>query len=108
MRFLSTPFYQTQFCKIGLWLPSQTDLMTEEGLKSWITEGVHPEGYVDIPTKFLPKYGQRYLSAAGLDRSRIEIIKPALDSVFNGDATAEEAMATAVPEANKILIEAQG
>ena len=57
MRFLSTPFYQTQFCKIGLWLPSQTELMTEEGLKSWITEGVHPEGYVDIPTKFLPKYG---------------------------------------------------
>ena len=24
VRFLSTPFYQTQFCRTGLWLPSQS------------------------------------------------------------------------------------
>ena len=37
VRFLATEFYQLQFLKMGLWLPSQTDLMTEEGLKRWIT-----------------------------------------------------------------------
>ena len=35
VRFLSPPFYQTQFCKIGFWLPSQPALMTEAGLGEW-------------------------------------------------------------------------
>jgi multiple sugar transport system substrate-binding protein len=108
VRFLSTPFYQTQFCKIGLWLPSQSELMTETGLQSWITEGVHPEGYADIPTKFLPNYGHIIYQPPGWTAANTQYITPALDSVFNGDATAEAAMAAAVPEANKILQEAQG
>ncbi|MBK8797040.1 MAG: sugar ABC transporter substrate-binding protein [Anaerolineales bacterium] len=105
VRFLSTPFYQTQFCKIGLWLPSQTDLMTEEGLATWITEGVHPEGYVDIPTKLLPQYGGVLYQPPGWAEAT-QIVTPALDKVWVGDATAEEAMAQAVPDANKVLQEA--
>lgn len=105
LRFLSTPFYQTQFCKIGLWLPSQTDLMTEQGLATWITEGVHPEGYVDIPTKFLPQYGSVLYQPPGWAEAD-QIITPALDKVWVGDATAEQAMAEAVPSANKVLQEA--
>jgi multiple sugar transport system substrate-binding protein len=105
VRFLSTPFYQTQFCKIGLWLPSQTDLMTEQGLATWLTEGVHPEGYVDIPTKFLPQYGSVLYQPPGWAEAD-QIITPALDKVWVGDATAEEAMAQAVPDANKVLQEA--
>jgi len=31
------------------------------------------------------------------------VITPAMDAVWNGDQTAEEAMAAAVPEANTIL-----
>lgn len=104
VRFLSTPYYQTQFCKIGLWLPSQKALMTDEGLKSWITEGVHPEGYVDIPTKFLPNNGRVIYQPPGWNEAA-QIINPALDKVWIGDATAEQAMAEAVPAANKILAE---
>ena len=37
VRYLSTPFYQLQFCRTGLWLPSQTALATEEGLKEWMS-----------------------------------------------------------------------
>ena len=105
VRFLSTPFYQTQFCKIGLWLPSQTDLMTEQGLTNWITEGVHPDGYVDIPTKFLTGYGRVLYQPPGWAEAN-QILTPAMDKIWVGDATAEQAMAEAVPNANKILQDA--
>ena len=105
VRFLSTPFYQTQFCKIGLWLPSQSDLMTEEGLKGWITEGVHPEGYVDIVTKFVPQYGRVLYMPPGWAEAS-QILQPGFDKLFVGDATAEDAMAEVVPDANKVLQEA--
>lgn len=105
VRFLSTPFYQTQFCKIGLWLPSQSDLMTEAGLATWITEGVHPEGYVDIPTKFLPQYGSVLYQAPGWSEAS-QILQPGFDRIWIGDATAEQAMAEVVPGANKVLQEA--
>ncbi len=105
VRFLSTPFYQTQFCKIGLWLPSQSDLMTEQGLQSWITEGVHPEGYVDITTKFVPQYGRVLYMPPGWAEAS-QILQPGFDKLFVGDATAEAAMAEVVPDANKVLQEA--
>lgn len=102
VRFLSTPFYQTQFCKIGLWLPSQSALMTEEGLQTWITEGVHPPGYELIATEFLPRFGRVVYQPVGWPRADA-IVTPALDRVWIGDATAAEAMAEAVPQANAVL-----
>lgn len=104
VRYLSTPFYQTQFCKIGLWLPSQTNLMTEEGLATWITEGVHPPDYQKIATEFLPNYGHVLYQPVGWPQAS-QIVTPALDKVWVGDATAEQAMAEAVPEANAVLQE---
>jgi multiple sugar transport system substrate-binding protein len=107
VRFLSTPFYQTQFCKIGLWLPSQTALMTEEGLNTWITEGVHPDGYTKIATDFVTEYGHVLYQPVGWNEASA-VITPALDAVWIGDQTAEEAMAAAVPDANEILQKNQG
>ena len=57
MRFLATPFYQEHFCKIGLWIPNQTAMLTEEGLKGWIREGIHPPNYSQFATDYLPKHG---------------------------------------------------
>jgi hypothetical protein len=34
-----------------------------------------------------------------------QVLTPAFDKILNGDATAEEAMKAAVPEANAILAE---
>jgi multiple sugar transport system substrate-binding protein len=108
VRFLATEYYQLQFLKIGLWLPSQTALMTDEGRQKWLTartapgEGVHPEGYEQLVTEFIPKYGQVLYMPPGWNKAT-SVLYPALDSVFVGDQTAEEAMAAAVPEANAIL-----
>lgn len=108
VRFLATEYYQLQFLKIGLWLPSQTALMTPEGRQKWMTlrtapgEGVHPEGYEQLVTEFIPQYGQVLYMPPGWNKAT-SILYPALDSVFVGDQTAEEAMAAAVPEANAIL-----
>jgi multiple sugar transport system substrate-binding protein len=108
MAFLATEFYQLQFLKIGLWLPSQTALMTPEGMQKWYsdrkspTEGVHPEGYDSIVTQYVPKYGHVLYMPPGHSKADA-IISPALQSVWVGDQTAEEAMAAAVLEANAIL-----
>lgn len=106
VRFLSTPFYQTQFCRTGLWLPSQTALMTEEGLQEWITEGVHPTDYYKIATEYLPRFGMVLYQPIGYPRAT-SVLNPALDAVWIGDMTAEEALTAAVPEANAILEEEQ-
>jgi multiple sugar transport system substrate-binding protein len=108
LRFLATEYYQLQFLKMGLWLPSQTALMTEEGMSKWYTdrvapgEGVHPPGYDKIVTEYVPKYGHVLYMPPGYTEAD-SIITPALDAVWVGDATAEEAMAGVVDEANAIL-----
>ena len=108
LRFLATEYYQLIFLKIGLWLPSQTALMTPEGMKKWYTErkgpgdGIHPAGYDKIVTEYVPKYGHVLYMPPGYPEADA-IITPALDAIWVGDQTAEEAMKAAVPEANGIL-----
>lgn len=102
VRFLSTPYYQTLFCKIGLWLPSQTALMSPEGQKQWITKGVHPEGYDVILNQFVGKYGKVLYMPPGYPKTD-KVLNPAFDKVRIGEATAADAMKPAVEEANKIL-----
>jgi multiple sugar transport system substrate-binding protein len=102
VRFLSTPFYQLQFCRTGLWLPSQTALATEEGLKEWMSPEVHPAGYEQMVTTYLPKYGHVIYMPPGNPKAN-SVLTPALDAIWIGDMTAEEALSAAVPEANAIL-----
>ncbi|MBN1994088.1 MAG: extracellular solute-binding protein [Anaerolineae bacterium] len=108
VRFLGTEFYQLVFLKMGLWLPSQTDLMTPEGMQKWYTErqgpgdGVHPAGYDQIVTQYVPKYGHVLYMPPGYAKADA-VITPALDAIWIGEQTAEEAMTAAAPEANAIL-----
>jgi multiple sugar transport system substrate-binding protein len=106
VRFLATPFYQTQFLKIGLWLPSQSALMTEEGLASWITEGVHPENYRDFVTDYLPQHGVALRIPPGYIEADANFITPAFQALANG-TPAEEAFPSAVQQANDIIAAAQ-
>jgi multiple sugar transport system substrate-binding protein len=108
IRFLATEYYQLQFLKMGLWLPSQTALMTTEGMKKWFTErkgpgnGVHPAGYEKIVTEYVPKYGKVMYMPPGYNEA-IALVQPGLDAIFNGNQTAEEAMKSLVPDANAVL-----
>ncbi len=111
LRFLGTEYYQLKFLKMGLWLPSQTALMTQEGMSKWYTErqapgeGVHPAGYDKIVTEYVPKYGHVLYMPPGYDEA-MSIVNPALDAIWVGDQTAAQALAAVVPEANAILEEA--
>jgi multiple sugar transport system substrate-binding protein len=91
LAFLSSDEYQRGLCAAGLWLPSHTSLLTPEGLASWITPGVHPEGYEQIATDYLQNYAKNYFYPAGWAECDA-LIESALDPVWIGDQTAEQAI----------------
>ncbi|MBE0698917.1 MAG: extracellular solute-binding protein [Anaerolineaceae bacterium] len=111
VRFLATPFYQLLFLRMGLWLPSQTALMTPDGMKQWYTErmgseeGVHPKGYDTLVTKYVPNNGFPFYEPPGWPDARA-ILYPEVDAIWNGDKTAEEAFTAIVPECIVLLQEA--
>jgi multiple sugar transport system substrate-binding protein len=104
IRFFSSPWYQERYCQQGLWLPSQTALMTDESIAQWCTEPVHPAGYVDIVTKYVPQYGHFLTMPTGYIKAQDTIVTPALDEIFNGEKSAEEAMQI-IPDANQVMEE---
>ncbi|QPC85014.1 extracellular solute-binding protein [Phototrophicus methaneseepsis] len=102
IRFLATPFYQTHFAKIGLWLPNQTSMLTEEGLQTWLTEGIHPDNYANFVTDYLPKYGIAVRLPSGYIEASNNFITPAFDALAAGSAAAD-VMPAAVQQANDVL-----
>ena len=107
VRFLATPFYTLSFMKIGLWLPSQTSQVTPEGLKTWVTEGIHPANYTDFVTDYLPKHGVAIRVPPGYIEANNNFLVPAVQAVVDG-TPAEEAFPEAVKQANDVLDAAQG
>jgi ABC-type glycerol-3-phosphate transport system substrate-binding protein len=102
IRFLATPFYQTQFMKIGLWLPSLTELTTEEAMDDWFIEGIHPENYRDFLTEYLPKYGVSTRIPNGYVEGNLNFITPAYEAIANG-TPATDVIPDAVRQANEII-----
>lgn len=102
LHFLATPFYQEHFCRMGLWIPNQTALLTEEAMAGWLTEGIHPDNYDEFVSVYVPKYMSPTIVPAGFPRAEA-IFKPALERVMIGDALAADVMPAAVEEANAIL-----
>ena len=102
IRFLSSPWYQERYCNLGLWLPSQTALMTDEAIARWLGPPIHPEGYEKIVTEFVPNYGHFLTMPVGYQKAADTVLQPAFDTIWIGEQTAEEAMQV-VPEANAVL-----
>jgi multiple sugar transport system substrate-binding protein len=105
VRFLSTPFYQTQFLKIGLWIPSQTALTTPEGLDSWITEGIHPENYRQFVSEYIPKYGNAVRVPPGFIEATNDFLTPAYEAMQTGTPV-EDVWPDAVASANEVIARA--
>ncbi len=104
-RFLATPFYQTHFCKTGLWLPSQTSLATPEGIASWVTKGIHTANYTDLLTDYMPKHGVTSRIPPGYTDAFTNFITPAFDAINNGQAAAD-VLPDAIKQANDSIAEA--
>ena len=74
-----------------------------EGLATWITEGVHPEGYSAIATDYLLNYARALPYPPGYAEAD-RLVVSALDPVWIGDATVEEAMsADVIEQINAVL-----
>jgi multiple sugar transport system substrate-binding protein len=106
VRFLATPFYQTHFAKIGLWIPNQTSMFTEEGLATWVTEGIHPANYSQFATDYLPAHGVAVRIPAGYIEANANFIDPAFQALAAGTAAADVFL-DAIQSANDVLLAAQ-
>jgi len=103
LRFLATPFYQEHFAKIGLWIPSQSAMLTDEGLKGWVREGIHPPNYSQFATDYLPKHGVAAHLPPGWLEARNDYITPAFEALTNGEP-AEAVFPDAVRQTNEVLM----
>ncbi len=104
LRFLATPFYQTQFCRMGLWMPNQTALLTEEGLATWLNDEVHTPNFRQFATEYVPAYMRPIVLVAGWPKASA-FVMPAVESVMNGNARAEDALPDAVAQGNALITE---
>jgi multiple sugar transport system substrate-binding protein len=102
VRFLATPFYQQHFAKIGLWIPNQSAMLTEEGLAGWITEGIHPDNYKEFPIDYLPAHGVAVRMPTGWIEAQNDYITPAFDALAAGTPAAD-VFPDAVAAANDVL-----
>jgi multiple sugar transport system substrate-binding protein len=48
LKFLSSEEYQISNIKEGLWMPNRKSLYTEEGIKKWYNDKVHPAGFKEL------------------------------------------------------------
>ena len=106
LKFLASPVYTLSFMKIGLWLPSQSAQVTPDGLKEWVTKGIHPDNYVDFVTDYLPKYGVALRIPNGYIEAETSFITPAFQAIQAGKAVAD-VIPDAVKQANEIIKAAQ-
>ena len=103
LAFLSSDDYQRGLLQAGLWLPSHTSLLTKEALATWITPGVHPDGYQQLVTDYLAKHSKNYFYPAGWSEAD-KIVSSALDTVWIGQSTAAEALKPdVITQANDVL-----
>jgi multiple sugar transport system substrate-binding protein len=102
LRFLATPFYTLSFMKIGLWLPSQMAQVTPEGLKTWLTPGIHTDNYADFVTDYLPKHGVVARIPPGYIEATNNFLTPAIQAIIDGTPVAD-VMPEAVKQANDVI-----
>ncbi|UQZ87529.1 putative ABC transporter-binding protein precursor [Paenibacillus konkukensis] len=48
LKFLSSEDYQIANIKEGLWMPNRKSLYTEDGIKKWFNDKVHPAGFKEL------------------------------------------------------------
>lgn len=93
-----------EFINNGLWQPITEAWYTDEELQErWLTEGVHTAGYkdaiIDATLNYMVPTGYFRVGCWG---QLSDVIIPALETVWLGNATAEEAIASIADSAQKV------
>jgi len=105
-KWICDPANSIEAHKAGLWMPLMKKYYTDENLiKEWATGNpAHPEGYVDaimkpVLTNFRPHPSSYVKNFAKIDA----IVQPALERIYLGAETPEEAMKKIEPEIDKLI-----
>lgn len=105
MKWLSNPEQSLELYSCGLWMPIMSEWYTDEAkVEQWAGESKsHPAGYKEVLLK--PVFENSQLSSEHRMKKYNQIkdiVFPALDKVWAGEETAEEALNKVLPEVDKI------
>ena len=105
-KWICDPANSIDVHKAGLWMPLMKKYYTDENLvKEWATGNkAHPEGYVDAIMKPVLTNLKQHPSSYVRNFPKIDaIVQPALERIYLGQETAEQAMKGIEPEVNKLM-----
>lgn len=94
-KWLCNPENSVEAHKAGLWMPQMSKWYTDETyISRWATDNpAHPEGYIDAVMTPVMEYFHRHPSAYVKNFAKIDaVVQPALERMYLGEETAEEAM----------------
>lgn len=108
-KFLRRPSEANPLYAQGLWMPVSAAYYEDPDLTAqWLDAipGVYPEEARDVLIDYVPNYSQRPLPTQwlkNLGQIQNEAIQPAIDLIWAGEATAQEAMDQAVETAAPLM-----
>jgi multiple sugar transport system substrate-binding protein len=105
-QYLNTDEYQAHLVRVGLWGVSHQTLLTEEGVKQWWNDDVHPDNWLAFETDYKFNYGKVIPNVVGTLRTE-PMITQVLAEVWTGARTAEEVLVELNPQLNDTLAEEQ-
>jgi multiple sugar transport system substrate-binding protein len=90
VKFLSSEEYQIGLISEGLWMPNRRSLYTEEGVKKWYNEAVHPEGFKDLVMFFAE--AEAYPFTLITENKVIDIINEETDKLWYSDQSVDDTL----------------
>lgn len=105
-KWLNNPESSLELQAGGLWMPLLKDWYTEpELIEKWaVNNPAHPEGYTDAVMRAAIEYGMSGAAYNVKNYGKISaLLVPALDGVWLGTVSAQEAMDAIAPEINKLV-----
>ncbi len=104
-KWLVNPENSLELYKSGVWMPLMKNWYTDETLIAKWAKGnpAHPEGFVDAVLKPVLNNLVQHPSATVKNFAKIDaLVQPALERIYMGQQTAEQAMKQIEPEVDKI------
>ncbi len=105
-KWICDPANSIDVHKNGLWMPLMKKYYTDQNLvNQWaVNNPAHPQGYVDAILKPALTNLKQHPSSYVKNFPKIDaIVQPALERIYLGQETAEQAMKKIEPEVNKLI-----